>query len=143
VARVATPAARAAAAPHRQSSALEPQTDGPRLAARTSSELATDPVGRSVVTFQGPPGGQNGQPAAPAPAAATSAAPRHAPLPPTAAAPVGAAPTPGPPPGRRGLAHEHEELEHIYEQVLERLRRDLVVERERAGQLFSGIGWGR
>lgn len=116
-----------------------PQTDGRRVAALTSSDLATDPDGRAVVTFQGPPGGQNGQPAA----AAATAAPPHAPLPPTVAAPLGAAPNPGAPPGRRGLAHEHEELDHIYEQVLERLRRDLVVERERAGHLFSGISWGR
>lgn len=93
------------------------------------------------MTFQGPPGGQNRQPAAPA--AAATAAPPHAPLPPTVAAPLGAAPNPAAPPGRRGPAHRHEELEHIYEQVLERLRRDLIVERERAGQLFSGIGWGR
>ncbi len=126
--------------------AAPPAMDGRRLAAMTASEFAVEPDGRTTVTFASPVVPLQRTPA-PTVSAPASVPPAPAPAPaPTATASepdsLTGTPAADAPPGRRGPAHEQEELDHIYEQMLERLRRDLVVERERAGHLLGGLSWG-
>lgn len=111
----------------------------------TDSDFTTEPDGRTEVTFASEVPQLQDMPADRAVVSKASSAPTP-PFTPDAVAssadqPAGT-PASDAPPGRRGIAHEHEELDHIYEQILERLRRDLVVERERAGQLLGGLSWG-
>jgi hypothetical protein len=108
---------------------------GTRLAAAPGAVLTRDPAGVDTVSFLEEPHGYPGptllreaDEPSPQPDPSTAAAPAAQPaspglsIPPLPATP----PTPAIP-----------SFEEVYEQVVERLRRDLLVERERMGDLLG------
>jgi hypothetical protein len=99
-------------------------TVGDRLAGITGALLAREPAGAEAVTFAG---GAAESPPAPAPAPPT---PAPAPTATTVADPGSPAP-----PGR-----PRDDGDELYERIIERLRRDLLAERERVGDLL-GTRW--
>ncbi|HYF27016.1 MAG TPA: hypothetical protein VD931_14830, partial [Baekduia sp.] len=169
IARPAAPVrlVRRAAAPARVPVAVAAGhgVDAGRLARATGGELEAPEDGRTAVAFPVPgppvpaapaPGGPvravapspGGPVPAPAPSPVIARQPAKPPAAPSAPVAEPAAPQleppagGGDPPGRRGAAATSHDVDRLYEQVLDRLRRDLVVERERAGELVGTPGWG-
>lgn len=104
-----------------------------------AAPLARVKAARGVAPAPPPP------PGAPGPAANGRAAAQGEPGAPLASASAHEPQWPDPagvPPGRRGVAASAADVDELYEQVLERLRRDLVVERERVGRLVGDVSWG-
>ena len=141
--RAAFPPAEGAAPPRRGGTA----TSGARLAAATGTQVSYEENGVETVTFPRPAG------ASFAPAVALmrahdgsdhgdnqggeqseGATPATAPT--QAAAPAAAAP-PAPQPG--GGAGGGGDIEEIYDQVMQRLRRDLLADRERMGDVLGDL----
>ena len=89
-------------------------TDPTRLAALSGGTLVAAPDGRASVVFSS----AGGQPAGSVRAATTATAP---------AAPV---PTPAPAPAAPSI-----DVDDLYDQIAARLRRELLLDRERAGEL--------
>jgi hypothetical protein len=124
--RVAAPAPAPAPAPRPQTTAAEPAHDviaPARLAAVRGATIARSETGTETVTFASPPDESlvaAAEPSAPAGGQAESATGSVA-----AASP--SLPAPSTPPPRI-------DVDDVYEQMLERLRHDLVTEHERIGQ---------
>jgi hypothetical protein len=131
-----TPAA--AASPARPLAARNPQTSGSRLAAATGGTLESDDGETVTVVFPRPaesafaPAATLMRAADPEPPAASAPAPSAV----TTTAPTAAtAPAPPASPGRSGGA----DIEEIYDQVMQRLRRDLLADRERMGDMLGDL----
>lgn len=90
-------------------------TDPTRLAAQSGGTLVASPDGRASVVFSS----VGGQPAGSARSATTATA--HGPLP---------VPTPAPAPAAPSI-----DVDDLYDQIAARLRRELLLDRERAGEL--------
>ena len=92
-------------------------TDPARLAVRSGGTLVAAPDGRASVVFSS----TGGQPAGSASATTTATTPSPLPLPTPAPAPAPAAPA--------------IDVDDLYDQIAARLRRELLLDRERAGEM--------
>ena len=112
-------------------------TSGLRLAAATGAAIFREPSGMETVTFDGASGISSG--AGGLYRALTADSDDGGPPPDMAsAAPAETASSPPPPPAAAGGGGASN-IDEIYEQVVERLRRDLLVERERMGDLLGDL----
>jgi hypothetical protein len=117
--------------PDAPATGVAPPQDMPspaRLAAVGGATIARSETGTETVTFAPPPG----ESAAPAPAAATPVGGSAA----SAAGSTQTAPASDP---SRSAAPARDDIDDVYDQVLERLRHDLVTEYERLGHSLDGL----
>jgi hypothetical protein len=133
IARAEAGAERAAAAP---SGIRRAPTSGSRLATATGATLSRGDEGYETVVFPRP-SGLAFAPAVSLMRAAEDAAPAEAPAGAGPAAPQ-SSPAPAPAQGGGGGGGGGD-IEEIYTQVIERLRRDLLADRERMGDLLGDL----
>jgi hypothetical protein len=114
-----------------QARGVETPTNGARLAAATGAAFSSDPGGFETVVFPQPSGFE-------AASATISRAPvdgnDDSPPPPPATA---SSPAPADPPPAASSGGG--DIEEIYDQVIERLRRDLLADRERMGDVLGDL----